>query len=105
MLKRILLASALLLACCQPAFAAPPSPVAPTLSASEALAICDKALDAALAGHDGRAVVADAVKALPEDQQHAVLGFCGVYMAGAVAMLKRVTAAPALPAGGKSVSI
>lgn len=84
--------------------AAAPPPAAPAMTAEQALGLCAKALDAALEGHDGRAVVADAVKALPEEQQRAVLGLCGVYMAGAVAMLKHVTTAPELPAG-KAVSI
>jgi hypothetical protein len=69
----------------------------------QVLPICEKALAAAIDGHDALAVVKDAVKDLPEPQQQQVLGVCGVYLLGAVSMLKHAREAAPLPAGGTSI--
>lgn len=74
------------------------------LSAAEVLPVCDRALSAALDGHDARAVVDEAVKGQSEDRKQAVIAICGVYLAGALSMIRRAAEAPKVPAGA-SVTI
>lgn len=74
------------------------------LTAEQVLPICERALEAAIGGRDAKAVVEDAVKRLPEAQRATVLSVCGVYLAGAVSMLKHASEPPAVPAG-KQTSI
>lgn len=100
-IPRLLMGGATALALTFPAAAAPPQKADP--SAADVLPICEKALDAAFEGRDAKAVVEDAVKGLPDDQRNAVLAICGVYLAGAIDAVKRVRAAPTLPAGGTRI--
>lgn len=74
---------------------------APTIA--DLLPVCEAALRQALDGHDPSALLEQAFKALPDDQKQAAIGVCHVYAAGAVSMLKHMSEAPKLPAGGKSI--
>lgn len=67
------------------------------------LPVCERALQAAIDGHSAAPVLEEGFKALPEDQKQAALGVCQVYALGAVSMLKHMSAAPKIPAGGTSI--
>ena len=91
--KAFLILAAMALAAAPVAAAAP----APAPTVADVLPVCEQALAAAIGGHDAHATVEDNIKGLPEEQRQAVLAICGVYIAGAVSMLKHIapTVAPA----------
>lgn len=86
------------------AFAAAPAPAAPvTLDLRAVLPVCEAALEAAIGGRDAGPVLEQGFKGLSADQKAAAVGVCQVYALGAVSMLRHVTAAPKLPAGGTAI--
>lgn len=100
-LLRPLIGAALALALCMPAAAAPPPKGDATLA--DVLPICDRALVAALDGHDAKASVMADVKDMPPERQQAIALICAIYLAGAVSVLKHEREVGPLPSGGRSI--
>jgi hypothetical protein len=94
--KRLRFGAAVLLALSTPVAAQAP---APDLTPQKVLAICDKALIAAMEGRNARAAVEIEIKDMLAEQQKAVLVVCGIYLSGAVAALKHVHETAPLPVG------
>jgi hypothetical protein len=86
------------------ALAAAPAPAPRPVDISAIIPVCEAGLEAAIAGHDAGPVLEQGFKALPPEQRAAAEAVCQVYALGAVSMLKHMSAAPKIPAGGTSIS-